>query len=93
MSKRDEILSIIAAVAKAGRSIDQVIDEVEEDILDKVSQDEYYDLRTIQVVLDDICVDLNTVINKLDDLPESLLALIEIYDDNYDNDYDNDSMK
>ena len=93
MSKRDEILSIIAAIAKAGRSIDQVIDEVEEDILDRVSQDEYYDLRTVQVALDDICVDLNTVINKLDDLPESLLALIEIYDDNYDNDYDNDSMK
>ena len=91
MYKRDEILSIIAAVAKAGRSIDQVIDEVEEGILDRVSQDEYYDLRTVQVALDDICVDLNTVISRLDDLPESLLALIEIYDDNYDNDYD--SMK
>lgn len=91
MSKRDEILSIIAAIAKACRSIDQVIDEVEEGILDRVSQDEYYDLRTIQVALDDICVDLNTVISKLDDLPESLLALIEIYGDNYDDDYD--SMK
>jgi len=91
MSKRDEILSIIAAIAKAGRSIDQVIDEVEEDILDRVSQDEYYDLRTVQVALDDICVDLNTVISRLDDLPESLLALIEIYGDNYDDDYD--SMK
>lgn len=85
MSKREELLSIIASIAKAGRSIDQVIDEVEEDILDKVSQDEYYALRTIQVTLDDICVDLNVVLDKLNDLPESLIALIEIYDGNYDN--------
>lgn len=91
MSKREEILSIIASIAKAGHSIDQVIDEVEEGILDRVSQDDYYTLRTIQVTLDDICFDLNTVISRLNDLPESLLALIEIYDDNYD--YDNDSMK
>ena len=81
MSKREELLSIIASIAKAGRSIDQVIDEIEKDILGNISQDEYYDLRTIQVALDDICVDLNMVISKLDDLPKSLLALIEIYDD------------
>jgi len=91
MSKREEILHIIALIAKAGCSIDQVIDEVEDGILDRVSQDEYYTLRSIQVTLDDICEDLNMVLDKLNDLPESLLALIEIYDDNYDNDYD--SMK
>jgi hypothetical protein len=79
MYKRDEILSIIASIAKAGRSIDRIIDEAEEDCLN-ISQDEYYDLRTVQVALDDICVDLNMVISKLDDLPESLLALIEMYD-------------
>jgi hypothetical protein len=78
MTARKKILNIMKQVNAICKPIDDLIEAYETEKTD-LEQDQYYSLRSIQVALDDLCLDLNTIISMFGDLDERLRNTIEKY--------------